>query len=71
MAARSRERANVAIADLEKETGRAAIFLQMDLADLSSVKRAAAELLEKEQQLNVLFNSGRVAEISNRCNMWH
>jgi len=71
MAARSRERANVAIADLEKETGRAAIFLQMDLADLSSVKRAALELLEKEQQLNVLFNSGRVADFFDRCNMWH
>ena len=46
MAARSRERATTAIADLEKETGRAAIFLQLDLADLSSVKRAALDFLD-------------------------
>jgi len=58
MASRSRERATAAIADLEKETGHTAIFLQLDLADLNSVKATAAEYMEKEQYLHVLFNSG-------------
>jgi retinol dehydrogenase-12 len=42
MAARSRERAEVAIAELKTITGREAFFLECDLADLSSVRRAAA-----------------------------
>ena len=41
MASRSRRKAEAAIADLEKETGKAAIFLKTDLSDLASVKRAA------------------------------
>ncbi len=41
MASRSRSKAEAAIADLEKETGKKAIFLEIDLADLASVKRAA------------------------------
>ncbi|KAH7101566.1 NAD(P)-binding protein [Auriculariales sp. MPI-PUGE-AT-0066] len=61
MAARSRERAEEAIAELATETGgHKAIFLPLDLADLASVKAAAAEFLTQESQLHVLFNSGGV-----------
>lgn len=41
MASRSRARAEEAIADIEGQTGKKAIFLELDLADLASVKRAA------------------------------
>lgn len=43
LAARSKDKALQAIKDLEEETGRAAIFLQLDLSDLASVKKAAQE----------------------------
>ncbi|EIW52753.1 NAD-P-binding protein [Trametes versicolor FP-101664 SS1] len=49
-----------AIEDLRKETGKEALFLQLDLADLQSIKRAAAEFVSKESRLDVLFNSGGV-----------
>ncbi len=41
MASRSQAKAEAAIADLERETGKKAIFLELDLADLASVKRSA------------------------------
>ncbi len=41
MASRSRAKAEAAIDDLERETGKKAIFLELDLADLATVKRAA------------------------------
>lgn len=50
MASRSRARAEAAIADLEIQTGKKAIFLELDLADLASVKRAA-EVFQKYQLL--------------------
>lgn len=34
-----------AIEDLRKETGKEALFLQLDLADLQSIKRAVAEFV--------------------------
>ena len=43
LAARSRTKAEAAIKELEDETGQAAHFLLLDLADLSSVKTAAVE----------------------------
>jgi hypothetical protein len=58
LAARSRERGAEAIARLEADTGRKAIFLQLDLADLASVRRAATSFLEQESQLDILFNNG-------------
>ena len=55
LAARSQEKATEAIASLKEETGREAIFLQLDLASLASVKAAAQEFLTKEPELHVLF----------------
>ncbi|RPD56661.1 NAD(P)-binding protein [Lentinus tigrinus ALCF2SS1-7] len=60
LAARSKEKADAAIASLERETGKQAIFLELDLADLSSVKHAAEEFLSREHELHILFNNAGV-----------
>lgn len=41
MASRSEEKAQLAINELREETGKDAIFLQLDLSSLASVRRAA------------------------------
>lgn len=60
MASRSKAKAEEAIQRLKEETGKEAIFLELDLADLRKVKKAAEEFMSKETQLDVLFNSGGV-----------
>ena len=45
MASRNEEKALAAITQLERETGRRAIFLKLDLANLSSVKAAAQQFM--------------------------
>lgn len=45
MAARDEERALKAIEELRSETGKEALFLKFDLADLKAVKTAAADFL--------------------------
>ncbi|KAJ7182289.1 NAD(P)-binding protein [Mycena crocata] len=60
LAARSPEKAAAAIKKLEQETKRTAIFLQLDLADLSSVRKAAESYLAQESRLDILFNNGGV-----------
>ncbi|CCM05434.1 uncharacterized protein FIBRA_07653 [Fibroporia radiculosa] len=60
MASRSKVRAMQAISELKVETGKEAVFLELDLADLRAIKTAAAEFLSKESRLHVLFNSGGV-----------
>ncbi|TFY53064.1 hypothetical protein EVG20_g10283 [Dentipellis fragilis] len=61
MAARSQSKADAAIAELKKDTGKEDIFfLQLDLADLKSVRDAANTFIEKEPKLHVLFNNGGV-----------
>jgi retinol dehydrogenase-12 len=57
IAARSRPKAEEAIKDLKTQTGKEALFLKLDLADLKSVKKAAEDFLSKEERLNVLFNN--------------
>ncbi|KAI1790000.1 NAD(P)-binding protein [Ganoderma leucocontextum] len=59
LASRSRRNADAAIASLKDETGKQPIFLELDLASLSSVKKAADEVLSKEPELHILFcNAG-------------
>ncbi|KAJ7645233.1 NAD(P)-binding protein [Mycena polygramma] len=58
LAARSPASAKAAIDDLKAQTGKEAEFLEFDLADLHSVKRAAETFISKENQLHVLFNNG-------------
>ncbi|KZT27906.1 NAD(P)-binding protein [Neolentinus lepideus HHB14362 ss-1] len=60
IAARSQDKSEQAIKDLEKETGKTAVFLKLDLADLPSIKTAAEEFKSKETQLHVLFNNAGV-----------
>ncbi|KAJ4470854.1 hypothetical protein J3R30DRAFT_3531247 [Lentinula aciculospora] len=61
MATRSRAKAIAAIAKLKTETGgKEAIFLELDLSDLTSVRHAANEFKQKEDRLHVLFNNGGV-----------
>ncbi|KAJ6459649.1 NAD-binding protein [Mycena sanguinolenta] len=60
LAARSPQKAKDAIEMLQADTGRAAIFLELDLADLSSVRRAAEAFLKQESRLDILFNNGGV-----------
>lgn len=45
MASRNKERAAAAIKELKEQTGKEAIFLQIELTSLASVKRAATEFL--------------------------
>jgi hypothetical protein len=45
LAARNATKANAAIAELKDETGKDAIFLQLDLADLTAVRKSAEEFL--------------------------
>ncbi|KAI0754734.1 NAD(P)-binding protein [Daedaleopsis nitida] len=60
LAARSREKAEAAIASLKQETGKEAIFHELDLASLAAVKRSADDFLGKERELHVLFNNAGV-----------
>ncbi|KAJ6518108.1 NAD-P-binding protein [Mycena vitilis] len=60
LAARSLERATAAIERLEDETKRTAIFIQLDLAELPSVRKAADAFLAQESRLDILFNNGGV-----------
>ncbi|KAK7008517.1 NAD(P)-binding protein [Favolaschia claudopus] len=57
---RSIAKAEAAIDALEKDTGKRAILIPLDLSSLDSIKQAAAELHEKESALHVLFNNAGV-----------
>ncbi|KAG8896161.1 hypothetical protein FRC01_011966, partial [Tulasnella sp. 417] len=69
MAARSKAKAEAAIAEVSKSirlslprgvTGKDALFLQLDLANLDSITKAATEFMNKEPALHLLFNNGGV-----------
>ncbi|KAF7331018.1 NAD-P-binding protein [Mycena venus] len=63
IAGRSREKAEEAIALLRQSTGKTDVhFLELDLADLPAVKRAAESFLSLESQLHVLFNNAGVMQ---------
>ena len=57
LAARSPDKAAAAIKRLEGETKQTAVFLQLDLADLPSVRKAAETFLAQESRLDILFNN--------------
>ncbi|KAJ7494226.1 NAD(P)-binding protein [Mycena galericulata] len=60
LAARSAQKGAAAIQQLETETSKKAIFLQLDLSDLASVRRTATTFLEQESRLDILFNNAGV-----------
>ncbi|ORY02748.1 putative estradiol 17 beta-dehydrogenase [Clohesyomyces aquaticus] len=60
IAARSQQRAEEAIADIERSAPASKgslVFLNLDLSDLNQVKTAANTFLAQETKLNVLFNN--------------
>ena len=57
IASRSKAKADKAVASLKEATGKEPLFIELDLADLSSVKKAAEEFLSKEPELHILFNN--------------
>ncbi|KAF7303833.1 NAD(P)-binding protein [Mycena indigotica] len=60
MASRNPQKASQAIDELERVTGKRAIFLELDLSDLASVKSAAMEFQRQETELHVLCNNGGI-----------
>ncbi|GJE89083.1 NAD(P)-binding protein [Phanerochaete sordida] len=60
LAARSRPKAEAALKDLKEATGKDAIFLELDLSSLASVRKTANEFLDKERALHILFNNAGV-----------
>ncbi|KAJ7215167.1 NAD-P-binding protein [Mycena rebaudengoi] len=60
IATRNRSKAEEAINTIFKDTGKSPVFLELDLADLDSVAKAAKTFLEKESRLDVLYNSAGV-----------
>ncbi|EJD04777.1 NAD-binding protein [Fomitiporia mediterranea MF3/22] len=63
-AGRNKAKAEAVISELSKDTRKEAIFLELDLASLKSVKKAAEEYMSKETQLHVLFNNGGVMQVA-------
>ncbi|KAE9405286.1 NAD(P)-binding protein [Gymnopus androsaceus JB14] len=61
MAARSQERAEAAIKELKEKTGKEAIFLKLDLSNLTTIRSTVEDFLSKETQLHVLMNNAGVA----------
>ena len=53
MASRSPEKAGKAIEELKKETGKEAIYLELDLAKYSSIHKAADEFLRQVLWFNL------------------
>lgn len=61
MGSRSKSKADAAIKDLKAATGKEAIFLELDLSSLASVRRAADEFLRCARQ-GYLVSLFQVAE---------
>jgi retinol dehydrogenase 12 len=62
LAGRSAERTGPVVAAIAAETGNPAVeFLPLDLADLASVRAAAATVLARERPLHVLVNNAGLA----------
>lgn len=66
MGSRSKLRAEASIEDLKKVTGKEAIFLELDLSNLDSVKQAADEfsrlvsqLVYSDSHMNILLAAKR------------
>ncbi|KAJ3860028.1 NAD-binding protein [Lentinula novae-zelandiae] len=60
MASRNVQQARMAIQELRAQTGKEALFLQLDLSSLREVKQAAEEFISKERELHALVNNGAV-----------
>ncbi|KAH7927978.1 NAD(P)-binding protein [Leucogyrophana mollusca] len=65
VAARDQSKGEATLRELKERTGKEAYLLKLNLANLKSVKEAAAEFLSKETRLDVLFNNAGVATPPN------
>lgn len=65
---RNPAKSEAAIAELKAEFGSAAQvnFITMDLAELSSVRKAAVEIVEKVPQIDALICNGAIAQIATQ-----
>jgi len=65
---RNADKSSAAIATLKQEFGSDAdvTFVRMDLAVLDSVRKAAAELLEKVPQINALICNAAIAQVAKQ-----
>jgi NAD(P)-dependent dehydrogenase (short-subunit alcohol dehydrogenase family) len=64
MGARSEQKATAAITELQNENPNANIvFLDLDLASLDSVKKAAATFLSQNERLDILMNNGGIMAV--------
>ena len=62
LAGRSEDKTRAAMADIAAETSGADLeFLQLDLSDFESVRKAASEFLAREEPLHVLINNAGLA----------
>jgi len=68
LTARDAEKGRNAIEELKNDTGKEAQLLHMDLASLSSVRKAAEEFLSKEKDLHALFNNAGVMFLTSSAN---
>lgn len=66
IATRNKSKSEAAIAELKVSTGKEALFIELDLANLASVRKAAAEFLATEHELHLLFNNACVPAIPTR-----
>jgi NAD(P)-dependent dehydrogenase (short-subunit alcohol dehydrogenase family) len=60
IASHNQARVDAAVGELEKETGNKALFIELNLASLSSVKDAAETFQKLESKLDVLINNACV-----------
>ena len=60
VAARNPEKTTQAVRSLTQATGREPVSVELDLADLSSVERAAAEISKSYDSLDILVNNAGV-----------
>ncbi|KAG1871923.1 NAD(P)-binding protein [Suillus tomentosus] len=60
VACRDKAKGENAIRDLKESTGKEACFLQLNLANLKSIKASGEEFLQREPVLHVLFNNAGV-----------
>ena len=60
LAGRGKDKHDAVIEELRDQTGKTALYLPLDLADLRSVQSAAAEYQRREGELHMLFNNAGV-----------
>ncbi|KAH6912602.1 hypothetical protein BKA70DRAFT_768583 [Coprinopsis sp. MPI-PUGE-AT-0042] len=58
--ARSEQKATACIEELQKQTGKTALFIKVELASLKSVHEAVEEFKSKEAKLDVLYNNAGI-----------